>query len=159
MNILSANEASLSLFERNSVSKLFSLEKKETSTCNGQKYNPYMSYFDRLAQNQHRLSECATIFIDCRFITATSATAKRSFSAAIWILTCLRKRMSPILFESLLFLKLNRSLSNLQIFSLSIKMKLNERYVSLDDEVSINEINLGSTSIIHDFYININRQI
>lgn len=42
--------------------------------------------------------------------------------------------MSPILFESLLFLKLNRCLLDLKMVSKTMQMNPKDRYATLDDE-------------------------
>lgn len=93
-----------------------------------------LSYFEKIEAKRGRLSMSSTQYIDCRFIPSTSASADRALGAARWVLTCPRKRISPILFEIFLFLKLYRSLWDIDLVSSAMKLSTEERYLSLDDE-------------------------
>lgn len=93
-----------------------------------------MSYFERIQAKRRRLSESKTSFIDVKFIPATSCSVERLFSMARWILTVLRKRMSPILFEALIFLKCNHRLWDIKSVAAAMKLKPQERYVEYDND-------------------------
>lgn len=58
-----------------------------------------LSYFERIEAKRRKLSASTTKYIDCGFISATTCSVERLFSAARLIRTWLRKRMSPLLFE------------------------------------------------------------
>ena len=94
-----------------------------------------MCYFKKLDTKRRRLSIAKTQFIKCDCILATSCSVDRLFSAARRVLTTLRKRMSPILFEAIFFLKLNRKLWNLKSVASAIKSKPQNRYIDLDDDL------------------------
>ena len=93
-----------------------------------------LSYCEQLGQKRRKLKASVTQYKDGRFVSATSSSVERLFSVSRWILTRLRSRMSPILFESLLFFKLNRSLWDLKLVSAAIKLEKDERYTVLDSD-------------------------
>lgn len=130
VKVMSGHENQLNSVERNIISDLClgPIENNSTDSSSN------MSYYERIEAKRRRLSSSSTKYINCKFIPATSCSVERLFSAARWILTCLRKRMSPILFESLLFLKLNRRLWDLKLVSSAIKIQPKERYIELDHD-------------------------
>lgn len=134
VKISNRNEAGLTREERISATKLLtdSIISNDTSTETNEDSN--LSYFEKLQAKRRRLSTSATKFIDCSFIAATSSSVERSFSAARWILTSLRKTMSPILFESILFLRMNRDLWDLKLVAAAMKLAPSERYVEFDED-------------------------
>lgn len=67
-----------------------------------------MFYFQQIQSKLCRLSKAKTLYTDVNSIPATSCTVERLFSLGCWVLVVLCKRMSPILFEEILFLKMNR---------------------------------------------------
>ena len=94
-----------------------------------------MCYFKKLDTKRRRLIIAKTQFINCDCIVATSCSVERLFSAARWVLTTLRKRMSSILFEVILSLKLNRKLWDLKSVASSIKLKPQNRYIDVDEDL------------------------
>ncbi|KAL4159251.1 hypothetical protein PRNP1_005015 [Phytophthora ramorum] len=60
-------------------------------------------------------------YVDLRFIAGTSASAERLFSSAKHVLRATRKRLKPVNFEKLLFLKHNRHLWNADIMAQAMK--------------------------------------
>lgn len=132
VKIINGNETQLSFSEKASVSKLItSSTDSEVRTDNDEKF---LTYYERLEAKRRRLEEAPTQYMNSKFISATSSSVERCFSAARWILTCLRKRMSPILFEAILFLKLNRELWDLKLVSSAMRIRPKERYTKLDDD-------------------------
>ena len=65
-------------------------------------------------------------FIDCSFCVATSNTVERLFSLCKYVLTDQRKCMSPIMFEALIFLKVNRELWDVSLVAKAMKSKTAE---------------------------------
>ena len=127
VKIISGDEVQLNSSEQSAVSSIL------ISSSDGQhdashENSPSLSYYERLQAKRRRLTSDSSGYVNFKFITATSASVERTFSAARWILTCLRKSMSPILFESILFLKLNRHLWDLKLVSSAMKMKASDRY-------------------------------
>ena len=66
---------------------------------------------------QERLSKKRSIvteskYIDCTFIKRSTAEVERLFSIAKNVMTKNRKRLTPQLFEAILFLKMNERLWN-----------------------------------------------
>eukprot|EP00171_Calliarthron_tuberculosum_P022099 IDg22099t1 len=92
-----------------------------------------MSYFDQIEAKRRRLNKRAEFLVP-NFLPATSCSAERVFSSAKWVLTDVRKRMSPILFEALLFLKVNRRLWDIKTVATAMKLDENSRY-ELDDDL------------------------
>lgn len=86
-----------------------------------------LSYFQEIEAKRRRL-EMRTEYILPNFLPATSCTVERLFSSAKWVLSDVRKRMSPILAEAILFLKFNRRLWNMKTVALAMKMDQNSRY-------------------------------
>lgn len=110
---LGGDELNLNCVENMSVRNLRNDEKgdfEEVST-------KHASNFERIEAKWRRLKTTSTQYIDFRLISATSSSVKQTFSVAKWVLTTLRKKMSPILFESLFVLKLNRNLSDMKLVS------------------------------------------
>lgn len=130
VKILGGHESQMSQRERKAASSLSCEPTSESTTSE----NETLSYFERIEAKRRRLSSSVTKYLDCRFIPATSCSAERLFSAARWILTCKRKRMSPILFEALLFLKLNRNMWDIKSVASAMKLNPKERYTSLDSD-------------------------
>ena len=130
IKIMDGNESLLTSTEKNSVKHL-ALDSIPDN--DGNEKTP-SSYAARIEAKRRRLSHTATSYLNCRFIPATSCTVERLFSAARWVNTCLRKHMSPILLESLLFLKLNRKHWDLKLVSAAMKIQPDDRYVSLDTD-------------------------
>lgn len=93
----------------------------------------HMPYFEQIEAKRRKMNIRAE-FIVPDFLPATSCSAERAFSAARWVLTDIRKRMSPILFEAILFLKLNRRLWDLNTVAKAMKLDENARYALDDDE-------------------------
>lgn len=67
-----------------------------------------MSNYDRIRAKKRRMGETKTSYLDVKFIPETYCAVERVFSMAGWVLTVLRKSMSPILFHCILFIKVNR---------------------------------------------------
>lgn len=87
------------------------------------------SYFEiSKKRKRRRLSDEEVKYIDCTFCVATSNTVERLFSACKHVLTDQRKHRSPIMFEALMFLKVNRKYWD--VIMVATAMKNNEPRVS-----------------------------
>lgn len=95
---------------------------------------PPCSDVERIKAKQRRwqLTSAAASYIDWALNPASSCKVERLFSAATFVNSCLQKHMSPILFESLLFLKLKRIHWDLKMVAAGMKIHLSERYLPLD---------------------------
>ena len=78
-------------------------------------------YFEQCQSKRRRLNVRLDDYIDCRFLVATSNTVERLFSLCKHVLTDTRKCMSPIMFESLIFLQVNRQYWDLQMVAIAMK--------------------------------------
>ena len=130
VKILTNCETQLNKKESKEVSNM--LQKGDIDVKKGT--STKISYYEQLEQKRRKLNTSVSQYKDCRFVPATSSSVERLFSVSRWILTGLRSRMSPILFESLLFLKLNRCLWDLKLVSAALKLKQDERYTVLDSD-------------------------
>lgn len=74
----------------------------------------------RLKQPDKKSEECP--YINCDFIFGSAAKVERLWSRAVYILTNQRKRMTPMLFEALLFLQANERFWDLNLVSEAIGM-------------------------------------
>ena len=97
------------------------------------------SYFDRI-QKRQKLKAAAQgrsgeEYVDITFITGTSNSCERLFSAAKHVLTDTRKCMSPIMFESLIFLQKNRAMWDQFAVAAAAKMQVQQRQEEADDEM------------------------
>ncbi|RLN84375.1 hypothetical protein BBJ28_00027081 [Nothophytophthora sp. Chile5] len=79
------------------------------------------SYASRLRERKRQRLEQREKYVDLRFISGTSASAERLFSSAKHVLRSTRKRLTPVNFEKLLFLKHNRFLWNADLVSQAMK--------------------------------------
>lgn len=98
------------------------LLRNETSELDEQDDTGTSSYFEMMKKRKrYCLSDEQERYIDCSFCVATSNTVERLFSSCKHILTDLRKHMSPIMFEALIFLKINRKLWDAPMVATAIK--------------------------------------
>jgi hAT family C-terminal dimerisation region len=122
VKVLARNHLSLKSSEKQAISNLL-----KTSSLPSQGIGssiPQMSYFEELQKrNCCRLSYEQGQYIDCWFCIATSNTAERLFSTCKDLLTDQRNCMSPIMFEALLFLKVNREMWDLTMVTIAMKNK------------------------------------
>ncbi|RLN75737.1 hypothetical protein BBJ28_00007540 [Nothophytophthora sp. Chile5] len=79
------------------------------------------SYAFRLRERKRQRLEQTEEYVDLRFISGTSASAERLFSSAKHVLRSTRKRLTPVNFEKILFLKHNRFLWNADLVSQAMK--------------------------------------
>ena len=96
VKIIHGNESQLTRSERTAVSSMAILDANQRSTRN--RTEKFFSYYERLQAKRRKLTENPSQYVDCKFISTTYASVERCVSAAFWILTCFRKRISPILF-------------------------------------------------------------
>lgn len=88
--------------------------------------NSEMSYFDQIEAKRRRLDKRSQLLVP-DFLPATSFSVEGVFSSARWVLTDISKRMPPILFEDLIFLKVNRRLWDLNTVARAMKLEENSR--------------------------------
>ncbi|POM57623.1 Hypothetical protein PHPALM_37841 [Phytophthora palmivora] len=79
------------------------------------------NYAERLHERKRQRLEQAEEYVDLRFIAGTSASAERLFSSAKHVLRFTRKRLTPVNFEKILFLKHNRFLWTADMVSQAMK--------------------------------------
>ena len=127
VKILEAREDSLTSEEALSAlcltKKVINIDdEKETG-----KQQEEMSYYEQIQAKRRRTSQTSK-YIDCRFLVATTCRVERLFSEAKHILTDVRKHMSPMLFEALLFLRCNLEYWNAALVAEAIqKSKVSEK--------------------------------
>ena len=108
-----------------------STSKTETNST-GKEY--LKEYYQNLFKRRRLSAEVSNQYIDCSFCVATTNTVERLFSACKHVLTDGRKRMSPIMFEALVFLKVNKKFWDLPMVAKAMKnkeLRENERDVDL----------------------------
>lgn len=96
--------------------------------------NNQMSLSDMIQERKKRRIEKAPRYRNCDFILGSAAEVERLWSISKHILCDNRKTLTPILFEALLFLKVNKSYWNLELVakamscarSVKVQGKLNE---------------------------------
>ena len=79
------------------------------------------SYYEQILKKQRLSEKESEQYMDCAFCVATSNTVERVFSACKHILTDERKCMSPIMFESLIFLKVNKNFWDCRMVAKAMK--------------------------------------
>jgi hypothetical protein len=123
VKVLVRNHLSLTSSEKQAISNLL----KTSSSLPSQGIavsTPQKGYFEELQERKRcRLSDEQDQYIDCSFCIATSNTVERLFSTCKHVLTDQRKCMSPIMFEDLLFLKVNREMWDLPMVTIAMKNK------------------------------------
>jgi hypothetical protein len=72
-------------------------------------------------KKHRKIGNTRTSYIDCRFLVATTNTVERLFSTSRSIMTYQRSSMSPIMFEAILFLKVNRRFWDLKTVVMATK--------------------------------------
>ena len=68
-----------------------------------------LSFEQKIARKKRRFEKNTSSYINCDFILGSSAEIERVWSISKYILTDHRKSMEPIIFEALVFLKVNRT--------------------------------------------------
>ena len=130
VKLLSENERSLSPVEKGAIKSLLIINSSEVEVVES---DDNLSYFEQLDQKRRKLNQSSK-YIDCSFLVSTSCSAERLFSMAKWVLTNLRHRMSPILFEAILFLKFNRRLWDIKTVSEAMKQGPKPQHDLLDND-------------------------
>ena len=133
LKLLNNSENSLSTAEKSAIKSLLIKSSSGNSSDQEQDGNN-MSYYEQIQQKRRKIDQKSK-YIDCSFLTATSCSAERLFSMARWFLTSLRHRMSPIMFEAILFLKCNRRHWDLKIVSEALKASPNAKHVEFDNDL------------------------
>ncbi|KAG6957789.1 hypothetical protein JG688_00010825, partial [Phytophthora aleatoria] len=80
-------------------------------------------YARRLRDRKRQRQTVCEKYPDLRFIAGTSASAERLFSSAKHVLRSTRKRLTPVNFENLLFLKHNIHLWNADMVAQATKTR------------------------------------
>jgi hypothetical protein len=119
IKILRSNKSMLNLAQTQAVSSLL----KETvldEVIEIQDSEP-VDYVERAIKKHRIIGNTRSSYIDCRFLVATTNTVERLFSTSRSIMTYQRSKMSPIMFEAILFLKINRSFWDLKTVISAVK--------------------------------------
>lgn len=106
VKITNGNESQLTATERKSVSTV-SISTQYVDSNGEVEDSASVSYFEILKAKRRKLS-IGSQFVDYIFDAAISSSVERAFSAPLWVLITIRKSIFPIIFEVILFLKLNR---------------------------------------------------
>ncbi|OWZ23187.1 hypothetical protein PHMEG_0001960 [Phytophthora megakarya] len=78
-------------------------------------------YYTHIEDRKRRRLEEKTSYEDLRYMLGTSASVKRGFSMAKGTMTDKRNRISPIMFEALMFLKPNTEFWDSRLFEKAVK--------------------------------------
>ena len=100
-----------------------------------------LTYLEKIEHHKRQhLEEMANIqYMDIAGLPATSCTIEHLFSHAKLILTDLHRRTSPLLFEAILFLKVNHNLWNANDVAKAMKHKVADSTLALDDDLFCEE--------------------
>lgn len=102
---------------------------------NGHEKVENLMYFEQIRSKHRNISSASSLYIDCRFVSATKCSVERLFSAASRILTSVQKSLSRITSERLVFTKFYGRLSNINTISSAMKISPPGRYDKLDDDI------------------------
>lgn len=119
VKIMARDFLNLSEGERRAIYSLKKVQVDEHSTPSSAVDKEYFE--ECKSRKRRRLSEEEEQYIDCSFCVATSNTVERLFSACKYVLTDQRKSMSPIMFEALMFLQVNRDFWDLPMLAKAMK--------------------------------------
>lgn len=128
IKILRCNENMLSPLQREAVKCLL----KEDPDEEVLEIPDLEDYVQRAMKKHRKIGNSRTNYIDCRFLVATTNTVERLFSTSRSIMTYQRSKMSPIMFEAVLFLKINRSFWDLKTVVTAIKKSGNDSSNSIE---------------------------
>jgi hypothetical protein len=119
IKILRYNENMLSPLQKAAVSKLLKEQgfDEEVQILDSDEED----YIQQAIKKHRKTGNTQSSYIDCRFLVATTNTVERLFSTSRSIMTYQRSKMSPIMFEAILFLKVNRAFWDLKTVVLAIK--------------------------------------
>ena len=118
-------ESTLSVHEKAACQKL--LATRNPSRGNTAVKNLTMR--QKIASNKAKKSSQEGVYVNCGFILGTVAEVERLWSIGGNVYRDNRMRMSPILFESVLFLKVNKSYWDLGLVSEAMKSTRSESVV------------------------------
>ena len=85
------------------------------------------SMIERINKRRKVSESNKTKYIDCSFILGSVAAVERLWSIAKYVCTSNRRRMTPLLLESLLFLRENERFCDAQLVSIAVHSARNER--------------------------------
>lgn len=109
-----------STLTENEKNATVALKKECTRTDNV--CNDFNNSLDELiSRKRRRNSKEHEQYIDCSFLVATSNTVERLFSQCKYVLTDQRKSMPPIIFEAIIFLKMNRDFWDVAMLASAMK--------------------------------------
>lgn len=80
-------------------------------------------YYEKIQLAKCRRNFLGSQYYNFNFIAANLASVERLLCTATWILTCLLKKMFSILFETILFSKLNLHLFDVSLVLLAMNLK------------------------------------
>ena len=92
------------------------------------------------------------------FVLGSAAEVERLWSVARYVITDLRSRLSPVMFEALLFLKVNKDYWDKYLVAEAIKLVTSAKYeeklkrLNEQEETTLNEENWYHTKIIIIIY-------
>lgn len=116
--------------------------KVTTNDVDGQDSSLNLIMAQKLAENKRRRCNYSNNYNNCSFIMSSVAEVERLWFVARNIVSNNRKSMSPVLFESLIFLKVNIKYWDIHTVSEEIKMA---RSAAVTDS-----INLDGRNSVHE---------
>eukprot|EP00171_Calliarthron_tuberculosum_P005080 IDg5080t1 len=128
--IQNGDEGSMSDLEKNACRGL----RVAASATNGESLSSAATIAEKLAHGKRRAVEAR--YRDCGFVLGSAAIVERLWSVGKNIYSENRKSISPVLFESILFLKTNESFWDMELVSEAMHMSESERVASMSMEDS-----------------------
>ncbi|KAK1931473.1 hypothetical protein P3T76_013229 [Phytophthora citrophthora] len=119
VKIINGKHDSLTAAEKNLVKK-FLVKPTETEVAPARSDEKRI-YASALRERKRQKPTHPDEYADLRFIAGTSASVERLFSSAKHVLSSTRKRLTPVNFEKILFIKQNRFLWNAQMVAKAMK--------------------------------------
>ena len=124
VKLMNGRNASMTADEK-TATEMLKIEGSESSDTD--RIEEKLGYFDTCKRRKVSTAKKESIYIDCSFIVATSNTVERLFSTCKHVLTDSRKSMSPIIFEAIIFLKVNKIFWNVKMIASASQPKEPER--------------------------------
>lgn len=135
IKIQNQNESALSDFEKDACWRL----RAPSISSRGASSSTRATIAEKLAKGKRRCLEFESSYRNCSFIIGSVAEVERLWSIAKYILTENRGAMTPEVFESLIFLKVNSEFWDLTTVSEAIRSIRNDGVPSATVEVNADE--------------------
>ena len=127
--------------DKKAATKMLKIEGSESSDTD--RIEEKLGYFDPCKRRKVSTAKKESIYIDCSFIVVTSNTVERLFSTCKHVLTDSRKSMSPIMFEAIIFLKVNKNFWSVKMVASAMQSQPKEPERDRDEFYSDNNNDLS----------------